>query len=93
MQSDSTSENNKQGITITGMMPKNFPIIPGTNKSGEKAATVVRTAKTTGLAIFLRTQNGAVNAIVVVFHVAVDVLAHDDGVVHDDAEDEDEGEE
>ena len=51
MKSDSTRENNKHGITISGMRRKIFPIMPGTNSSGEKAATVVSTAKVTGLAI------------------------------------------
>ena len=51
MPSDSISEKSKHGITISGMRRKIFPIMPGTNSSGMKAATVVSTAKMTGLAI------------------------------------------
>ena len=48
---DSSSENSRHGMTISGMTRKIFPIMPGTNISGLNAATVVRTAKITGVAI------------------------------------------
>ena len=51
MPSDSISEKSKHGMTISGMRRNIFPIMPGTNSKGEKAATVVSTAKMTGLAI------------------------------------------
>ena len=51
MFSDSTSENSRHGMTTSGMTRKILPIMPGTNSSGLKAATVVRTANVTGLAI------------------------------------------
>ena len=40
-------------MTTSGMTRKILPIIPGTNISGMNAATVVRTAKVTGLPISL----------------------------------------
>ena len=51
MPSDSISEKSRQGMTTRGMTRKIFPIMPGTNISGMNAATVVRTANTTGFAI------------------------------------------
>ena len=51
MFSDSISEKSRHGITMSGMVRKNLPIMPGTNISGMKAATVVSTAKITGVAI------------------------------------------
>ena len=51
MFSDSSSENSRHGITTSGMTRSTLPIMPGTNSSGLKAATVVRTAKVTGRAI------------------------------------------
>ena len=45
------SENSKQGMTMSGMFRNILPIMPGTNISGRNAATVVSTAKTTGVAI------------------------------------------
>ena len=51
MLSDSTSENSRHGTTTSGMTLKTLPIMPGTNSSGMKAATVVSTAKITGVAI------------------------------------------
>ena len=51
--SDSISENSRQGMTTNGMTRKILPIRPGTNSSGVNAATVVSTAKTTGVAISL----------------------------------------
>ena len=51
MFSDSTSENSRHAMTTSGMTRNTFPIVPGTNSSGLKAATVVSTANVTGLAI------------------------------------------
>ena len=48
IQSDSTREKRSAGITIIGSTRMIFPIPPGTASMGMKAATVVRTAKTTG---------------------------------------------
>jgi hypothetical protein len=36
-------------MTIVGMSPRNLPIVPPMKRRGEKAATVVKTAKMTGM--------------------------------------------
>ena len=51
MTRDSTSENRRHGITMTGMTLKIFPIEPGTKSIGMNAATVVKTANTMGVDI------------------------------------------
>ena len=49
MNRDSTSERASTAITITGMTPRNLPIIPSTKNRGVKAATEVRIENTTGV--------------------------------------------
>ena len=51
MNSDSMSEKNSVGITISGMNFMIFPVLPAVNISGAKAAIDVATAKVTGRAI------------------------------------------
>ena len=79
-------------ITI-GKTSKNFPMSPSTKNSGEKATMVVRTAKTTGLAISWTPTRGGASRFHAPFLVRVNVLSRNDRVVHHDAEHHDEGEE
>ena len=51
MFNDSSSENSRHAMTTSGITRNTLPSTPGTNSSGLKAATVVRTANVTGLAI------------------------------------------
>ena len=47
---DSTREKTRVEMTMIGITFMIFPVCPSTASSGAKAATVVRTAKTTGTA-------------------------------------------
>ena len=67
--------------------------MPGTNSSGLKAATVVRTGEGDRLGYLVGPVYRAAQAVAVLLLVPVDVLVDDDRVVDDDAEHQDESEE
>ena len=71
-------------MTMSGTNRATFPTIPGTNSIGENAATVVKTANTTGAL------DGALQRVTVILPVSEHVLADDDRVVDDNAQHHDE---
>ncbi len=78
-------------MTTRGIFLIIFPMMPSTPTRGLNAATVVNTAKMTGRCHFLGSFNGSFQSLAVPRLMREDVLTHDDGVIHHDAENHDEG--
>ena len=67
---------------------KNCPTMPVMKPTGRNTARIVKVVAMTARPISAVPLRAAVNGILAVLHVAVDVLAHDDRVVDQDADDE-----
>ena len=90
MNSDSKRENSRHRITTSGMTRTISPIGPGTQSIGAKAATVVSTPKITGTDDARGAADRPEQRFAAARAARVGVLADHDGVVHHDAEHDDE---